>query len=53
MKIIVYVVSSEKRDREFKHLKSFMNYDTKEGTVGREGLKGKGLGLLMKHKILS
>lgn len=53
MKIIVYVVNSEKRDREFKHLKSFINYDNKEWSVGRERLKGKGLGLLMKHKILS
>lgn len=35
------VKSTMKRDRELKHLKSSINYDNKEGSVGRDRLKGR------------
>lgn len=35
--------SAVKRDKELKRLKSSINYDNKEGSVGRERLKGKGI----------
>lgn len=34
--------STAKKNRELKHLKCSINYDNKEGGVGRDKLKGRG-----------